>query len=168
MSDCEFTTADRLRSTVYNFCHAFVSGAPPSETLDKYFTTNPTILEHGPEWATSRLPFLATTFEGRRLKEHSSDSDTQRKTCDNYYDLLTSTLSFHPSDDTLPPKERFMVDAKSKTVAVKLHARFESVKTGKSWEEDFVYVLSEFDEDFKIGRQELWADPLSAWAAVGD
>ena len=53
-----------------------------------------------------------------------------------------------------------------KTVTVKLHAKFASVKTGKSWEEDFVYVLSEFDDDYKIGKQELWADPLSAWVAV--
>ena len=46
------------------------------------------------------------------------------------------------------------------------HARFESVSTGKSWEEDFVYRLSEFDEQGKIGHWEIWADPLSAWDAV--
>lgn len=162
------TTADRLRSTAYAFCQAFVSGAPPTETLDKYFTLNPKILEHGPSWATSRLPFLVTTFQGRRPKDQSPNPATASRTCDDYYDLLTSTLSFHPSADTLPPKEAFMVDAERKTVTVKLHARFASVKTGKSWEEDFVYVLSEFDADFKIGRQELWADPLSAWVAVGE
>ena len=157
--------AERLRSTAYSFCQAFVSGASPFETLDKYFTADPRILEHGPAWATSRLPFLATTFEGRR---YPSNPDAARKTCDDYYDVLTSTLSFHPNHDTLPPKEEFMVDAEKKTVTVKLHAKFASVKTGKSWEEEFVYVLSEFDQDFKIGRQELWADPLSAWVAVGD
>ena len=61
-----------------------------------------------------------------------------------------------------------MVDPERRTVTVKLHAKFASVRTGKSWEEDFIYVLSEFDEDYKIGKQELWADPLSAWVAVGD
>ena len=61
-----------------------------------------------------------------------------------------------------------MVDAEGGTVTVKLRAKFASVKTGKDWEEDFVYVLSEFDEEGKIGSQELWADPLSAWVAVGD
>ena len=85
-----------------------------------------------------------------------------KRTCDDYYDLLTSTLSFHPSEDTVPPKEEFMVDCERKTVTIKLHAKFASIKTGLAWEEDFVYVLSEFDEDFRIGRQELWADPLSA------
>ena len=49
---------------------------------------------------------------------------------------------------------------------MKLHGKFASVKTGKSWEEDFVYILSEFDEEGRIGRQEIWADPLSAWMAV--
>ena len=61
-----------------------------------------------------------------------------------------------------------MVDSKRETVTIKLRARFASIKTGKSWEEHFVYVLSEFDEDYKIGSQELWADPLSAWMAVQD
>lgn len=61
-----------------------------------------------------------------------------------------------------------MVDPVVGSVTIKLHARFSSVKTGKSWDEDFVYVLSEFDDDMKIGSQELWADPLSAWVAVGD
>ena len=68
----------------------------------------------------------------------------------------------------MPPKEDLMVDAEKGTVTIKLHAKFASVKTGKDWEEDFVYVLSEFDGEGKIGSQELWADPLSAWVAVGD
>lgn len=52
-------------------------------------------------------------------------------------------------------------------MTVKLQAGFKSVRTGKGWEEEFVYVLSEFDDEGRIGRQELWADPLSAWVAVG-
>lgn len=158
--------AERMRSTAEGFCKAFVAGAPPSETLDNYFTAHPKILEHGPEWATERLPFLGVTFEGRRTSGNARD-ETNR-TCDDYYDLLTSTLSFHPTEDTLPPNEQFMIDPEKRTVTIKLHAKFASVKTGKSWNEDFIYVLSEFDEDFKIGSQELWADPLSAWVAVGD
>ena len=61
-----------------------------------------------------------------------------------------------------------MVDGEMGTVTIKLHAEFASVKTGKGWEEDFIYVLSDFDEDMKIGSQELWADPLSAWMAVSE
>lgn len=86
---------------------------------------------------------------------------------DDYFHHLNKTLSFHPTKDTLPPKEQFSVDPEQGTVTVKLHAKFASLKTGRDWEEDFVYVLSEFDEDGKIGCQELWADPLSAWIAVG-
>lgn len=158
------STGERLRSTAEGFCKAFIAKAPPSDTLDKYFSANPKILEHGPQWANERLPFLGVTFEGRRPdgKAHEASS----RTCDDYYDLLTSILSFHPAEDTLPRKEQFMVDPEQKTVTIKLRAIFASVKTGKGWTEDFVYVLSEFDENFKIGSQELWADPLSAWVAV--
>ena len=53
-------------------------------------------------------------------------------------------------------------------VTVKLQADFKSIKTGKQWHEDFVYILSDFDDEGKIGSQELWADPLSAWVAVGE
>ncbi|KAF6225367.1 hypothetical protein HO133_004301 [Letharia lupina] len=155
-----------MRSTAYSFCKAFTTGSPPSETLDKYFTSNPKILEHGPKWANLRLPFLGIKFHGRRSQ--GSSTATSRRTCDDYYDRLTSTLSFHPYENTVPPKEEFMVDAEGGTVTIKLRAKFASVKTGKDWEEDFVYVLSEFDEEGKIGSQELWADPLSAWVAVGD
>ena len=158
--------AEAIRDTAETFCKAFVAGSPPSETLDKYFTSNAKILEHGPIWATERLPFLGITFQGRSSQKFANAS--LKNTCDDYYDLLTSVLSFHPSDDTMPPKEELMVDPKRGTVTIKLHAKFASIRTGKSWEEDFVYVLSEFDEDYKIGSQELWADPLSAWMAVGD
>jgi hypothetical protein len=67
------------------------------------------------------------TFQGR-WAEATSNAKT---TCDDYYDLLTSTLSFHPSDNTMPSKERFMVDPVLGSVTTKLHARFASVKTGK-------------------------------------
>ena len=164
-SSCDEIRASAIRDTAEAFCKAFISGSPPRETLDKYFTPDAKILEHGPAWASERLPFLGITFQGRR----SQISDALLKnTCDDYYDLLTSVLSFHPSKNTLPPKEDFMVDPQRGTVTIKLSASFASIKTGKSWEESFVYVLSEFDEDYKIGSQELWADPLSAWMAVQD
>lgn len=52
-------------------------------------------------------------------------------------------------------------------VSVKGKATFKSIETGKAWEEEFIYRLSEFDEDGKIGHWGIWADPLSAWIAVG-
>jgi len=166
MADAVEQIADRMRATAYDFCKDFVSGScTPSETLDKYFTSNPRITEHGPSFANDRLPFLGVTFEGRRPTPASKSTPSQ--TCDDYYHHLTKTLSFHPSEDTLPPKEQLSVDPQRGTVTIKLHAKFASLKTGKSWEEDFVYLLSEFNEEGKIGCQEMWADPLSAWMAVG-
>ena len=168
--------ADLLRSTAESFCKAFVSGASPTEMLDIYFTSNPSITEHGPLWAAERLPFLGKTFWGRRQQNSlSSPAPSSGSTCDDYYDLLTSTLSFHPTEKTLPSSDQFVVDAevrsasgKKGAVTVKLQAEFRSIKTGKGWTEEFVYVLSDFDDEGKIGCQELWADPLSAWVAVGE
>jgi hypothetical protein len=44
---------------------------------------------------------------------------------------------------------------------------FKSLKTGKGWSESFIYRLSGFDDEGRIGHWEIWADPLSAWVAVG-
>lgn len=168
--------ANKIRSTAVSFCDAFTSGVAPTEMLDKYFTANPSIHEHGPSWAAERLPFLGNTFRGRRQQSSTGGPHSPGgTTCDDYYDLLTATLSFHPTKNTVPPGNQFVVDAEAMSpggekgaVTIKLQAEFKSIKTGKGWEEEFVYVLSDFDEDGKIGRQELWADPLSAWVAVGE
>jgi len=45
---------------------------------------------------------------------------------------------------------------------------FASIKTGKEWSEKFIYRFSGFDREGRIGHWEIWADPLSAWVAVGD
>ena len=164
---------ESLRATANGFCNAFVAGTPPTEILDKFFTSSARITEHGPSWAKDHLPFLSTTFSGRRHLD--TVGATHGTTCDDYYDLLASTLSFHPTDETVPPQEEFLVAINKNldgewesAVTIKLHAKFSSVKTGKSWQENFVYVLSDFDRDMKIGCLELWADPLSAWMALMD
>lgn len=161
-----------MRSTAEGFCEAFVAGMASSKMLDTYFTSNPKITEHGPSWAKTRLPFLGSTFSGRRRRDAGAANDAN--TCDDYYDLLNATLSFHPHAHTVPAKEEFLIASGTTNdgrwwgaVTIKLNAGFASVRTSKSWEEDFVYVLSEFDENLRIGHLELWADPLSAWLAVG-
>jgi hypothetical protein len=45
---------------------------------------------------------------------------------------------------------------------------FASIETGKEWSEKFIYRFSGFDQEGRIGHWEIWADPLSAWVAVGD
>ncbi|KAG8527070.1 uncharacterized protein KY384_008499 [Bacidia gigantensis] len=155
---------EQMRQTAYTFCQTFAAGVSGRDCLDKFFIQQPRIKEHGPFWATDRLPFLAHVFSGRRV-----GNDGDGKTCDDYYDLLMSVLAVEPDSLLIPPKESFAVDAELGIVTVKLHAKFRSIKTGKAWEEDFVYVLSDFDDDGKyIGFQQLWADPLSAWVAVGE
>lgn len=164
-----------MRSVAEEFCKAFAAGMAPTAILTRFFGPAPKITEHGPAFAKTRLPFLATTFRGRRQDDGSRGGCGSRDTCDDYYDILTSMLSFHPHPDTVPPKESFLVactrDAHGRWqggVTIKLHASFSSIKTGRSWSEEFVYVLSEFDDETKIGHLEIWADPLSAWMAVGD
>lgn len=162
-----------MRMVTGEFCEAFVAGMAPATMLTRFFASTPKITEHGPAFAKARLPFLVTPFRGRR--EGGANRIGNGHTCDDYYDLLSSILSFHPHPHTIPPKESFLVactqDADGEWqggVTVKLHASFSSINTGRSWSENLVYVLSEFDDELKIGHLEIWADPLSAWMAVGE
>ncbi|KAL8774827.1 MAG: hypothetical protein Q9209_000766 [Squamulea sp. 1 TL-2023] len=176
-----------LITTTRAFILAFIEGSPPSETLSRYFTPTATIHEHGPEWARDRLPFLAKTFSGRsspsisdggeRKDGETSDDGKAKKdgeTMDDYYALLSKTLHFKPFADTLPPISAFAVDEGKGVVTVKMKAGFESVRTGKGWIEEFVYMVGfelpaqkEEVGGRRIQRLDLWADPLSAWVAVG-
>ncbi|KAL9122180.1 MAG: hypothetical protein Q9187_001261 [Circinaria calcarea] len=154
-----------LRTHAHAFCQAFLTSTPPRKILDDFFTSSPPpqITEHGPDWAVSRLPFLGVAFRGRDA-DGKTPPDT---TCDKYFERLGNTLSFHPDEDSFPPPEEFIVDATTDAVSVVAKAKFKSVKTGKSWDETFIYRLSKFDAEGRIGHWEIWADPLSAWEAVG-
>jgi hypothetical protein len=64
------------------------------------------------------------------------------------------------SNDTFPGPEGFIVDTETMiggeegrgAVSVVGKAKFESVKTGKSWDEQFIYRLSGFDDSGRIGH----------------
>ena len=173
-----------LHHLTTSFINAFIAKCPPAEILNIYFTPTASITEHGPIWARERLPFLATTFRGRRQKaipdlqeqsrpQRQQQDETQQNTLDDYYALLIQTLKFLPQSDTLPPESEYIIDERANKVVVKLKGKFESLRTGKGWEEDFVYVMEmrhavEGEEEWKIERLELWADPLSAWVACGE
>ena len=163
-----------LKQRIQDFCSAFLDlpNNPPAKILDDHFTSdNPKITEHGPQWANKRLPFLGRTFTGR-------------DECLNYFALLSETLEFIPNEDTFPGEDGIVVDDRASVHAgddegtqssnaggvasVVGKATFKAVKTGQSWDEQFIYRLSGFDADGKIGHWEIWADPLSAWAAVGE
>jgi hypothetical protein len=163
---------DLIRTTASSFCQALLDPPSPAELISKYFTSvNPCITEHGPEWARSRLPFLAKTFTGQAG-------------CEEYFTTLSQTLKMQMGKDTFPApnSDGYVTDANataadiqggnregkpSGVVCVVGEATFASLKTGKQWHEKFIYRFSLFDEDGRIGHWEIWADPLSAWVAVG-
>ena len=178
MSSLRLSRAALLRNSAITFCTAFTTNKSPENILIDHFAAHdPKITEHGPLWAASRLPFLGHTFTGKKM-------------CLQYFDLLSKVLVFEPNPDTFPPEEGYIVDenavpipsgdttlgeeeeeiedARRGIVTVVARGRFRAVKTGRSWEENFIYRLSNFDEKGKIGHWEIWADPLSAWVAVGD
>lgn len=164
-SQASVVRATEIRHTASLFCHALHSTSL-SELIKIYFNPkNPRITEHGPDWARDRLPFLSKTFSGI-------------SGCEEYFELLSQTLSMNVGDDTFPPpgSAGYVVDAsavanegeKPGVVSVVGKASFSSIKTGKSWEEQFIYRFSDFDDYGRIGHWEIWADPLSAWVAVGE
>ena len=156
-----------LRSTS-EFCQALLDPPPPPKLITKYFTpANPRITEHGPEWARTRLPFLAKTFSGE-------------SECEEYFTLLAQVLTMKLENDAFPAPEsgEYVVDVAATAekeegelkgvVTVVGTGTFASIKTGKEWSEKFIYRFSGFDREGRIGHWEIWADPLSAWVAVGD
>ncbi|KAF2436661.1 hypothetical protein EJ08DRAFT_684907 [Tothia fuscella] len=161
------SSASLLSSKSHSFCQALISPPSPTTLISKYFTpSSPKITEHGPKWCRDRLPFLAKTFTG------TSGPDS----CETYFELLSKTLKMHMHEKSFPSQRGFIVDADATTeekgggkgvVCVVGNAEFESVKTGKKWREKFMYRLSGFDEEGRIGHWEIWSDPLSAWDAVG-
>ena len=164
-------SSSTIRTSAHSFCQAFISGTKPAEILSTIFTSSPSITEHGPSWARTRLPFVGQTFHGRR-----NPSSEAKDTCDDYFELLAETLAFTPSEDSLPPVDAYVVDPTVKMpgvqgsgmVLVKAKAQLAGVKSGKGWEEEFIFLFSDFDGEGKIGKMEIWADNLSAWEGVGE
>ena len=176
------TRRSQLHSRAQAFCNAFLDlpDNPPDKILSDHFTEagTPKITEHGPAWASQRLRFLGRTFSGK-------------DDCLNYFPLLAETLEFKPTSDTFTSQGSIVVDERATVsehsngsepsgvatrpstgggmgiVSVKGKGTFKAIKTGKAWEEQFIWRLSEYDEDGGVGHWEIWADPLSAWVAVG-
>ena len=157
-----------IRRKAYDFCQALIQKSS-EELLELYMTSNPKITEHGPEWASERLPFLGKTFEGK-------------SECARYFKVLSETLRMDLNESSFPNLAGFSADVKAEartgadklasketgTVNVVGKGHFTSMKTEKSWEEKFIYRFSGFDDDGKFDHWEIWADPLSAWVAVGN
>lgn len=160
-----------IKSRTGSFCRALVDPAnnPPDHILKEHFTSDtPRITEHGPAWASKLLPFLGTTFTGHGR-------------CLEYFRLLTDTLECNFDQGLMLDTDTYVVDAAAVALdhagvvdappskgaaSVMGKAKFTAKQTGKGWEECFVYRLSDFDADGRIGHWEIWAVPLSAWVAV--
>ena len=156
MSDDRNARRSLLQSNVRRFCADLVVPVPPPKLLSQHFRPDgPKITEHGPSWASARLPFLGKTFTGT-------------EECIEYFDVLSEVLGMKLADDAFPWKGGFIVDGEVGMVSVVGKGRFESKKTGKGWDEQFIYRFSDFDDQGRIGHWEVWADPLSAWEAVGE
>ncbi|KAF2705396.1 hypothetical protein K504DRAFT_494283 [Pleomassaria siparia CBS 279.74] len=164
------TRRTTLLDRTHAFCAALLSSSSspsppaPADLVGAYFSSSdrhavappaPRITEHGPSWASERLPFLGKTFSGP-------------ESCIEYFEVLGRVLDMQLPADAFPPKEGFIVDAEAGMVSVVGRGRFVSKKTGKGWDEEFVYRFSEYDDEGKFGHWEIWADPLSAWEAVGE
>lgn len=69
--------------------------------------------------------------------------------------------------DTFAPPDPFAVHPILNVVTVTGLAVVKSAKTGKSRDVSFIYKLSGFNRKGRIRLWQIWADPLSAWDAVG-
>ena len=163
--------ADKMRQSCFHFCQALLDPFSPSRLIESFFVTDsPRITEHGPQWCRDRLPFLSKTFRG------CSGDDS----CETYFKVLAEILKMHMTKDAFPSRpEGFLADAYTRVegdenwgaVSVVGKGRFESVKTGKSWDETFIYRFSGFDGQGKIGHWVcIYHDTLSSLGSyfVGD
>jgi hypothetical protein len=150
-----------IKGRTQAFCTAFLNPAnnSPERILDEHFTGNdPRIIEHGPIWAQNRLAYLARPFRGKNEGLW-------------YFRLQSETVVFQPDAHTFAGSEGIVVDPEAlipggvgRGMAIVMgKAKYHAVKSGQSWEARFVWRLSGFDEEGKIGLWEVWGDALSAW-----
>ena len=157
--------AATMRARAHAFCQALADPPAARELIAEYMVpepsgrgARPTIHEHGPAWARGALPFLGRDFAGARA-------------CEEYFAALGATLRMElDAAASFPGPEGFAVDAADGgRVAIAGRGTFASVATGRRWDERFAYILSGWDEaGRRFARWDVWADPLSAWAAVGE
>jgi len=120
------------------------------EIIMSHFSQSFTVFAHeyAPPTINDSIPFLGTTFDGYEGIQ-------------KYMTLLGEYLEYEDMEffDHAVAEEEEVVTVKGK-------AKWTYLKTGKKWEETFIWRLSHFDEEGKIGGYEVWADPLSLWWAA--
>ncbi|GAO52298.1 hypothetical protein G7K_6378-t1 [Saitoella complicata NRRL Y-17804] len=124
-----------------SLCAAFADPSVDPEYLLSHFSSDATAHEHGPQ--TDTMPFLGRTIPVKI-----------------YMPLLQKYVKF--SDMSFFD---YTSDPGTSRLSVKGKATFTWTATHKSWDEVFTYVLG-FDQDSKVKTYEVWADPLSLYAAA--
>jgi hypothetical protein len=128
---------------------AIASKADPATIMSHFPESSKAFAhEYGPSPVTSSIPFLGKTFEGYQGIE-------------KYMSLLGELLEYENMEFF-----DYTVAEEEEVVTVKGRANWTYVKTAKKWDETFIWRLSRFDEEGKIGGYEVWADPLSLWWAT--
>ncbi|BFZ59936.1 hypothetical protein YB2330_000958 [Saitoella coloradoensis] len=127
--------------TAKSLCAAFADPSVDPEYLLSHFSSDATAHEHGPQ--TDTMPFLGRTIPVK-----------------DYMPLLQKSVKF--SDMSFFD---YTSDPVTSRLSVKGKATFTWIATHKSWDEVFTYVLG-FDQDNKVKTYEVWADPLSMYAAA--
>ncbi|KAI5357079.1 hypothetical protein Slin15195_G053210 [Septoria linicola] len=150
---------NKLRTSCHAFCKALETPPPPEEILEKHFISSPKITEHGPEWARSRLPFVAKTYSGADefLEYFSTLSKVLSMKMDPAPAPGEFAVQIHSFDHDEKPVDEGQEPSNrrgSGFVFVQGGGKFSSVEPGKSWNEKFVYRFSEFDQAGKIGHWE--------------
>ncbi|GAA5992776.1 hypothetical protein JCM11641_007806 [Rhodosporidiobolus odoratus] len=157
--------SDTLTARLLHFRDSLNAASPPSTFSSFFISTTPgrslpCCIEHGPPDHPD-LPFLGKPFTGQQAIE-------------KYYSLISSILKGKGStfnEDSLLVK---LKEEETRARAVWTGTAVWSVqKTGKEWEEAVVWAFDAVkavegangQEEWKIEKWEVWADPLSAYLA---
>ena len=135
-----------LLAAAKGLCEAFIQGKPIPELLD-FFTEHEAIaIEHG---HPSIVPWLGREYIGH-------------KEIGKYFQMIADNLSFQDMKFG-----EWFVDEDKLRVGVTGKARWTYKKTGKSWDENFTYVLDYAEgetegepsvREVKLRKYAVWAD----------
>lgn len=192
-SDPGTSSRAALLSAAQAFCEAFATkSTPPAELVSKFFASPPDgkrkvdilAFEHALVGAVSPqsrakelLPFLGKPFRGAEgvrayfeavggvLDYRDMRFDFGRSDGDGGDGVLREAEGDDQDECGFSP---FVVDVEGRQVCVKGKGKFSCKATGQEWDESFIYKLGYVfeEEEWKVLRFEVWADPAAAFLAA--
>jgi hypothetical protein len=144
-----------LQRRVKAFCAEYMEYENSDKLVKEYFIPdNPEVVEHGPEWAKKRLPYTGQW--------------TGTAGCISHFTLLMETIDIPPGQWKFPTDpEKYVEEDGELAISVVGSAHFRAVPRGREFQGQFRCRFSRFDEEGRIGKLEVWGDPITAWTAVG-